>query len=122
MVSMDSGIATSYALENLQERGTLFVEPGDPVYCGMIVGESSRTNDIPCNPAKRKQLTNHRSATKDATVVLDASRKLVVESALEWIANDELVEVTPKTIRVRKMILDPNARKKAQSRERAVAA
>jgi GTP-binding protein len=83
------------------------------VYCGMVVGEHSRGNDLPCNPAKRKQLTNHRSATKDATVILDAPRPLSVEGALEWIAEDELVEITPQSIRVRKAILDPNERKKA---------
>ncbi len=113
MVSVDDGQATSYALENLQVRGTLFISPGDMVYCGMVVGEHSRGNDLPCNPAKRKQLTNHRSATKDATVILDAPRPLSVEGALEWIAEDELVEITPQSIRVRKAILDPNERKKA---------
>lgn len=119
MVSMDSGAATSYALENLQERGTLFVKPGDKIYCGMIVGESSRTKDIPCNPAKRKQQTNHRSATKEATVVLDVPRPMTVESSLEWIEDDELVEITPKSVRLRKMILDPTERRKAESKSSA---
>ncbi|EHM10321.1 GTP-binding protein TypA/BipA [Thermanaerovibrio velox DSM 12556] len=113
MVSVDDGQATSYALENLQVRGTLFISPGEEVYCGMVVGEHSRGNDLPCNPAKRKQLTNHRSATKDATVILDAPKRLTVEGALEWIADDELVEITPSSIRIRKAILDPNERKKA---------
>lgn len=119
MVSMDAGVATSYALENLQERGTLFVTPGDKVYCGMIVGESARTKDLPCNPAKRKQQTNHRSATKDATVVLDVARVMTVESSLEWIEDDELVEITPKSVRLRKSILDPTERKKAEGRANA---
>ena len=75
MVSMDTGIATSYSLENLQERGALFIEPGDKIYCGMVVGESARQKDLPCNPAKKKQQTNHRSATKDATVILNVPQE-----------------------------------------------
>jgi GTP-binding protein len=122
MVSMDSGIATSYSLENLQERGTLFLKPGDKVYCGMVVGESSKTTrDLPCNPAKRKQQTNHRSATKDATIVLDVPRLMTIESSLEWIEDDELVEVTPKSVRIRKTILDPTERKRAENRGSAAA-
>ncbi|MDR1511054.1 MAG: translational GTPase TypA [Synergistaceae bacterium] len=121
MVSMDSGIATSYSLENLQERGTLFIEPGDKIYCGMIVGESSKTKDLPCNPAKRKQQTNHRSATKDATIVLDVPRQMTIESSLEWIEDDELVEITPKSVRLRKNILDPNERRRAENRGNAAA-
>jgi GTP-binding protein len=115
MVSMDSGLATSYSLENLQERGVLFLRPGDKVYRGMVVGESAKTTrDLPCNPAKRKQQTNHRSATKDATIVLDVPRAMTIESSLEWIEDDELVEVTPKSVRIRKAILDPLERKRAE--------
>ncbi|MDO5114731.1 MAG: translational GTPase TypA [Synergistaceae bacterium] len=114
LVSMDSGTATSYALENLQERGTLFIKPGDPIYNGQVVGESSRGKDIPCNPSKRKQQTNHRSATKDMMTVLDVPRQITVDSALEWISDDELVEVTPLSVRIRKMILDADQRKKAR--------
>ena len=122
MVSMDSGAATGYSLENLQERGTLFIRPGDRVYCGMVVGESSKTTrDLPCNPAKRKQQTNHRSATKDATIVLDVPRIMTIESSLEWIEDDELVEVTPKSVRIRKTILDPTERKRAENRGGAAA-
>lgn len=116
MVSMDTGIATSYSLENLQERGVLFIEPGEKIYCGMVIGESARQKDLPCNPAKRKQQTNHRSATKDATVILDVPRKMTVESSLEWIGDDELVEVTPKSVRIRKNILDPTERKRSEIR------
>jgi GTP-binding protein len=119
MVSMDSGVATSYSLENLQERGTLFLSPGDRVYCGMVVGESSRPKDLPCNPAKRKQQTNHRSATKEATVILDVPRRMTVESSIEWIEDDELVEITPKSVRIRKNILDPAERKRSDSRANA---
>lgn len=121
MVSTDTGIATSYSLENLQERGTLFISPMEPVYEGMIIGESSRTKDLPCNPAKKKHVTNHRSATKDMMIVLDVPRKLTIDTAIEWIADDELVEVTPKSVRVRKAILDMGERKRAENRAYAMA-
>ncbi|MCD8164212.1 MAG: translational GTPase TypA [Synergistaceae bacterium] len=114
LVSMDSGTATSYALDNLQERGTLFVKPGDAIYNGQVVGESSRGKDIPCNPSKRKQQTNHRSATKEMMTVFDVPRTMTVDSALEWISDDELVEVTPLSVRIRKTILDADQRKKAR--------
>ncbi|MDR3354181.1 MAG: translational GTPase TypA [Synergistaceae bacterium] len=119
MFSVDNGVATSYSLENLQERGTLFIAPGERVYCGMIVGENSRPKDLPCNPAKRKQQTNHRSATKEMTIVLDVSRQMTVESAIEWIGDDELVEITPKSVRIRKTILDPTERKRAENKANA---
>jgi GTP-binding protein len=114
LVSMESGVATGYSLENLQERGTLFIKPGDPIYNGQVVGESARGKDLPCNPSKRKQQTNHRSVTKDMTVVLDVPRTMTVDSAIEWIADDELVEVTPHYVRIRKTILDADERKKAR--------
>ena len=85
----------------------------------MIVGESAKPKDLPCNPAKRKQQTNHRSATKDATIVLDVPRRMTVESSLEWIEEDELVEITPKTVRIRKSILDATMRKRALSKANA---
>lgn len=113
MVSMDTGECTSYALENLQVRGTLFVSPLDKVYEGMIIGENSRPADMACNPTKQKALTNHRSATKDNTIVLNTPRKMTLEKALEWLAEDELVEVTPKSVRIRKLILNADLRKKA---------
>jgi GTP-binding protein len=120
MVSMEMGEVTSYSLMNLQERGTLFVSPMDKVYEGMIIGENARPGDLPCNPAKKKACTNHRSANKDSTVVLDVPRKLTLDQALEWVAGDELVEVTPKTIRVRKAVLNAEDRKRAE-KHRAVA-
>ena len=116
LVSMDSGTTTSYALDNLQERGTLFVKPGEPVYNGQVVGESSRNKDLPCNPSKKKQQTNHRSATKDMTTVLDVPRIMTIDTALEWISDDELVEVTPLNVRIRKMILNADERKKARAK------
>ena len=119
MVSMESGLATSYSLENLQQRGTLFVSPMEEIYAGMIVGENSRPGDLPCNPTKRKALTNHRAAGKDHSDGLDVRRTLILDAALEWIAPDELVEVTPKSVRVRKAILNAELRKKEDRRRAA---
>jgi GTP-binding protein len=121
LVSMESGDATGYQLESLQDRSVLLVSPMDPVYCGMIVGENSRPGDMPCNPTKKKHVTNHRSSTKDMAIQLTVPRKLSLDQALEWIAADELVEVTPKSVRVRKAILDADLRKKAERRLVALA-
>jgi len=121
MVSMDTGDTTTYALENLQIRGTLFVSPMQRCYEGMIVGENSRPEDMPVNPTKKKQLTNHRAAGKDLDPGLKIPRTLTLESAVEWIADDELVEVTPKSIRVRKAILSAEGRKRAERRSIAMA-
>ncbi len=121
LVSMDTGPATAYQLASLQDRASMFIEPQEMVYCGQVVGENSRPSDMPCNPTKRKQLTNHRASTKDQTVVLNVARKLTLDQALEWIADDELVEVTPKTVRLRKAILDAEARKKVQRKQPAMA-
>ncbi|MCB2156254.1 translational GTPase TypA [bacterium] len=118
MVSMDIGAATTYSLENLQTRGTLFVKPMDRVYAGMIVGENSRPGDMPCNPTKRKHVTNHRSSTKEIDVGLKVPREMTLDQALEWIAEDELVEVTPESVRVRKAILDAEERKKDEKRRK----
>ena len=119
MISMDTGDATSYSLENLQERGTLFVSPMSPVYQGMIIGEHARPNDLPCNPTKRKALTNHRAAGKDHSIGLDVPRRLTLDTALEWIASDELLEVTPKAVRPRKAIIDAEERKREERRRAA---
>ena len=120
MVSMETGDATSYSLENLQQRGTLFITSMTPVYEGMIIGEYSRPGDLPCKPTKRKALTNHRAAGKDHNAGLDVPRRMTLDAALEWIAPDELVEVTPKSVRVRKAQLDANERKR-EERKRAAA-
>ncbi len=114
VISMDTGPATAYAIEGLQERSVIFVDPTERVYGGQIVGENSRPKDLPCNPTKRKHLTNHRSSTKDIGVTLAVPRKMTLEQAMEWIAADELVEVTPKAIRMRKAILDSDQRKRGQ--------
>jgi len=113
LVSMEGGIATGYSLENLQARGTLFVSPTDPVYTGMIVGEHARSGDLACNPTKTKKLGNYRAETKEIAVGLKVPRRMTLDQALEWIAADELVEVTPKSVRVRKTVLDSEERKKA---------
>ncbi len=122
LVSTDTGDATSHAIENLQVRATMFVSPMDKIYAGMIVGENSRPDDMPCNPCKKKHLTNMRSPTKELNVGLKVPRKPTLESALEWIAEDELVEITPVSIRIRKMILSADERKKAERRAQAVSA
>jgi GTP-binding protein len=114
VVSIETGPATAYAIESLQNRAVIFVEPTERVYSGQIVGENSRPGDLPCNPTKRKNLTNHRSSTKDIAVALDVPRKMSLEQAMEWIAADELVEVTLKSIRMRKAILDSDQRRRAQ--------
>ncbi len=112
LVSMENGIALGYSLFNLQDRGVLFIKPQDKVYIGMIIGEHSRANDLDVNPIKGKQLSNVRSSGADEAIKLVPPRELTLERALEWIEDDELVEVTPQTIRVRKRYLDPTVRKR----------
>jgi GTP-binding protein len=119
LISMETGIAVPYALWNLEERGMLFIDPGTPVYSGMIIGEHSRGNDLEVNPLKSKQLTNFRAAGKDDAVRLTPPRRMRLEEAIAWIEADELVEVTPKTIRLRKKLLDTHARKREARRAEA---
>ncbi len=113
LVSMDSGTATPYSLQMLEERGVLFVAPGDAVYGGMLVGENPRVGDLPVNPVKEKHLDNMRSSGKDKTSKLTPPVRFSLERAIEYIDIDELVEATPKNIRLRKRVLDANARKRA---------
>ena len=113
LISTDKGQAVAYALFNLQDRGSMFINPGDEVYQGMIVGENSRDNDLEINVLKAKQLTNIRAAGKDEAIVLVPPRRLSLESMMSYIQDDELVEVTPKNLRLRKRFLDPNLRKRA---------
>jgi GTP-binding protein len=120
VVSMETGPATGYQLENLQQRCVLFIEPMQNVYDGQVVGENSRPEDLSCNPAKRKALTNYRSSTKEQTIQLTVARRLTLEQALEWIAPDELVEVTPGAVRIRKAILDAEQRKRSQRQQMAL--
>jgi len=112
LISMESGKALAYALFNLQERGVLFIGPGTEVYQGMIIGEHSRPNDLEVNPIKGKKLTNIRAAGSDEAIQLTPPRQITLERALEWIEEDELVEVTPRSIRLRKRYLDPHERKR----------
>ncbi|HLU30412.1 MAG TPA: translational GTPase TypA [Acidimicrobiia bacterium] len=114
IVSDRSGVATGFALDNLQKRGELFVEPGDPVYEGMVIGENSRPDEMLANPAKAKQLTNIRAAGSDEAIKLKPARLLSLEEAIEWIGDDELVEVTPDAIRVRKRHLQESGRRLAR--------
>ena len=113
MVSQEDGVAVGYALFNLQERGRLFVSPGDKVYEGMVVGIHSRDSDLVVNPIKNKKLTNVRASGKDENVLLTPPVRLTLEFAIEFIEDDELVEVTPKTIRIRKRHLTENERRRA---------
>jgi GTP-binding protein len=112
LVSMEKGESMTYALRNIETRGKLFVGPGEEVYEGMIVGENPRTEDLPVNPTKAKHVTNHRAAGSDKTETLTPAIKFSLERAIEYIAPDELVEVTPKSIRLRKRILDFTIRKR----------
>jgi len=122
LVSMEAGVIVAFALANLAERATLFVSPGDAVYEGMLVGENSRPGDMDVNPTKEKKLTNMRSKASDENIQLEPPRELTLEGALEYIEEDELIEVTPQAIRLRKRFLSANDRKKLSreaKRERA---
>jgi GTP-binding protein len=120
LIANGQGNAVAYALWYLEERGALFINPGADVYEGMIIGEHSRDNDLEVNPLKAKQLTNIRTTSKDEAVRLTPPRQMSLEQALAYIEDDELVEVTPKTIRLRKRLLDPNARKRESRQKEAV--
>jgi GTP-binding protein len=113
LISSEHGEAVAYALWKLQERGRMFVNPGEPLYEGMVVGLHSRDNDLVVNPVKTKQLTNIRAAGKDEAILLTPPIRHTLESAVEFIADDELVEITPKSIRIRKRLLLENERKRA---------
>ena len=119
LVSVDFGKATAYSIGNLEDRGTMFIEPGTEVYEGMIVGECNRENDLAVNVVKGKQLTNTRAAGSDHTVVLKRPRPISLEYALDYINTDELVEVTPHFIRLRKKILNTENRKKFDAKKNA---
>jgi GTP-binding protein len=123
-VSMENGVAVAFALFNLSERSTMFVSPGTPVYEGMIIGENSRPGDLDVNPTKEKKLTNIRTTASDENIQLEPPRELTLEGALEYIEDDELIEITPQSIRLRKSLLKANDRKRLsreakRERERA---
>jgi len=119
MVATETGQATSYALLNLSERGIMFVKPQDPIYAGQIVGENNRDTDIGVNVVKAKAFSNVRESTKEATVMLKAPREISLEAALEYIESDELVEITPASIRLRKKMLREIDRRRVDRRERS---
>ncbi len=114
LISMENGEATAFSLFNIQERGTLFINPQTKVYVGMVIGEHSRDSDLDVNPIKSKHLTNMRASGSDDAIKLTPPRTMVLERALEWIEEDEILEVTPLNLRIRKKILDPNMRKRAK--------
>ncbi|MBR1648332.1 MAG: translational GTPase TypA [Alphaproteobacteria bacterium] len=113
LISSENGTAIAYSLWKLEDRGPMFIDPNVPVYVGMIIGEHTKPNDLEINPCRSKQLTNIRAAGKDEAISLTPPRRISLEEGLSYIQDDELLEVTPKTIRLRKRILDPIARKRA---------
>ncbi len=113
LVSLNQGMTTAYAIGRLEDRGIMFVEPREKVYEGMIIGEANKDSDMVVNVTQEKQLSNMRSAGKDSTVVLKKPKQMNLEACLAYINDDELIEITPKTIRLRKQILKANERKKA---------
>ena len=113
LISMEQGKAVAYALNALEERGVLFVSPGEDLYEGMVIGENAKPQDLEVNPLKSKQLTNFRASGKDEGIRLTPPRRMTLEQAIAYIQDDELVEVTPKNIRIRKRFLDPHERKRA---------
>ena len=121
LVSVEKGNATAYSIGNLEDRGTMFIEPGTEVYEGMIIGECNRDNDLAVNVVKGKQLTNMRAAGSDHTVVLKRPRPITLEYALDYINSDELVEVTPHYIRLRKKVLNTEERKKLDAKKNKLA-
>ncbi|MFC0297626.1 translational GTPase TypA [Geobacillus jurassicus] len=120
LVSMETGKATAYSIMQLEDRGTIFVEPGTEVYEGMIVGEHNRENDLVVNICREKHVTNMRSSTKEQTVTMKKPRLLTLEEALEYLNDDEYCEVTPTSIRLRKKILNKSEREKAEKKKKAV--
>jgi GTP-binding protein len=119
LISNGTGEANAYSLNSLEERGILFVGHGEALYEGMIIGENAKPDDLEVNPMKAKQLTNIRSSGKDDAIRLTPPKKMTLEQAIAYIDDDEMVEVTPKTIRLRKRFLDPHERKRASRAKQA---
>ena len=117
LIAFEAGEAITYGLFNAQERGILFISPGEKVYAGMVVGQTGRSEDIEVNVCKKKQLTNTRSSGSDEALRLVPPKILSMEQALDFIDTDELLEVTPDSLRIRKKILDPTLRKRAAMRK-----
>jgi len=120
LISLEKGDVTGYALEGVQDRGTFFVEPGDPVYMGMVVGNNNRSDDMVVNVAKKKALTNHRASITADAIKISQAKKMSLEECIEFIANDELLEVTPQSLRIRKKFLDHNERKREEKKKATV--
>jgi GTP-binding protein len=112
LISMSEGLTTAYAIDSLQDRGKFFIDPGENVYTGQIVGENNKDIDIEVNVQRGKKLTNMRASGSDKAVKITPAIKFSLEEALEYISDDEMVEVTPKSIRLRKLYLDTNERKR----------
>ena len=119
LVAFETGEAITYGLFNAQGRGILFVNPGDRVYAGMVVGQNAKTDDIEVNVCKKKQLTNTRASGSDDALKLSPPRIMSLEQCMEFIDTDELLEVTPKSLRIRKRILDPTQRKRDAMRKKS---
>jgi len=117
LIAMETGTAIAYSIDKLQDRGKFFIEPGVEVYAGQIIGENTRQDDIVVNVTKTKKLTNIRTSGSDDKAIIIPAIKFSLEEAMEYIKGDEYVEVTPKSIRIRKILLDENERKRAQKRE-----
>ena len=113
LMAFDSGESVTYGLFSAQERGTLFIGPGEKVYSGMVIGQCAKAEDIELNVCKKKHLTNTRSSSADEALTLVPPKKLSLEQAIDFIDTDELLEVTPTSLRIRKRILDPTLRKRA---------
>ncbi|NCB13419.1 MAG: translational GTPase TypA, partial [Erysipelotrichia bacterium] len=118
LVSMENGEALGYSIFNLQDRGVMFIKPQDKVYVGMVIGQHAKDNDLDVNPIKGKAQSNVRSSGADEAIKLVPPRQMSLENALEWIEDDELVEITPLSIRVRKKELDPTVRKRTAKKEK----
>ena len=116
LISMDTGSGTAYAIDKLQDRGVFFVDPGEEVYAGQVIGEHSRQNDLEINIQKGKKLTNMRASGTEDNVKIAPKIKFSLEESLEYIQKDEYLEVTPKSIRMRKIFLDPNERKRNEGK------
>ena len=120
LISSEQGESTAYALFSLEDRGPLFIGAGEKIYTGMVIGEHTRGNDLDVNPLRAKKLTNIRAAGKDDNLLLTPPVRMTLERAIAYVADDELVEITPKAIRLRKRFLDANDRKR-QARQKEVA-
>ena len=118
LIAFESGESVTYGLFSAQERGTLFIGPGEKVYSGMVIGQCAKAEDIELNVCKKKHLTNTRSSSADEALTLTPPKILSLEQALDFIDTDELLEVTPESLRIRKRILDPTMRKRANMRNK----